>query len=404
MMDNVNTHLLTRKINWHHAAIQGAYWASNDAIWGFIAVVLLSLGFANTQVGIITSLAALLPILTSPRLSALADKNNRFTARRLALLLTLLMELAAILLLCSLGHSVIVTVCFLVIGWCLTSTPPFFNVMFNDFSLRGLDVNYGLGRGIGSVFYAAVSLLVGLAMAHRAPTLVIPLFLVLNALTAIAVATFRYPLPPLPPQKAGDQPVSNRELLKKYPTFFLLILGWGLLFGSHNTSGTYLIHVIRKMGEGESLLGILIAVSVLMEFPSMWAFRSLLQKKSLRFWFCVSASAYVLRHIVLLVARRPLFLFLIAIIQFFETGMLVPATALYVVRYLDAANQAKGQTLMYTLSNGVIPACILFLSGRLVDVSGIDSALFLILACSMIGAAIVFAVLLLPMKKGDKTP
>ena len=183
-------------------------------------------------------------------------------------------------------------------------------------------------------------------MTHRAPTLVIPLFLVFNALTAVAVATFRYPMPPLPSQNTSCKPVSHRELLKKYPTFFLLILGWGLLFGSHNTSGTYLIHVLRKMGEGESLLGILVAVSVLMEFPSMWAFRSMLQKKSLRFWFCVSGVAYILRHVVLLVARRPVFLFLLAIIQFFETGILVPATSLYVVRYLDPANQAKGQSLM----------------------------------------------------------
>lgn len=354
---------------------------------------MLYFGFANTKIGIITALASILPVLITPRLAALADSNPQFTARRFAMILAVLMEAAGIVTLCFLQNHTVMAICFLLIGICLTSTPSYINAMIGECSLRGINVNYGMGRGFGSLIYASTSLLVGLVISKYSPAMLIPLFLVLNVLTFISLSTFRYDLPPLSPQRAAAQPLSNMALLRKYPLFALLIIGWALLFGSHSASGLYLIHVVRKLGKGEQFLTTLVAVSVLMEFPGMYAFRSLVRKKPLRFWFCVSAAGFILRHVVLLFATSPLQLYIIAIAQFFEIGMLVPASTMYVMEYLDAANQVKGQTLLYSISNGVGPACVSFLGGRTLDVYGIDTMLTMILGCSVLGTLIVVSAL-----------
>lgn len=391
---------LAKRINWHHAAMQGTYSGSSNAIWCFVSVILLYFGFANTQIGVITALAAMLPVLIAPRLSALADSNPRFTARRFAMMLVVLMEVAGIVALCFLKNHAVMAVSFLLIGICITSIPSYINAMISECVQCGINVNYGMGRGFGSLVYALVSLLVGLLVDRYSPAMLIPLFLVLNVLAFVSVATFRYTLPPLPPERAAAQPISNRALLKKYPSFALLIIGWALLFGSHSASNLYLIHVVRRLGEDEQFLTTLIAVCVFLEFPSMYIFRSLVRKKPLRFWFCVSAAGFILRHVVLLFATSPLQLYIIAIAQFFEIGMLVPASTMYVMEYLDAANQVKGQTLLYSVSNGVGPACVSLLGGRMLDVYGIDAMLTMVLGCSVLGMLIVVAALfILPKYK-----
>ena len=89
---------LARKVDIHHAAMQGSYFAGFSAIWGFGPVLLLYLGLSNSTLGVVTSLALVLPLLLQPALAALSDADSRWTSRRLALVLSLLTLAAAVLL------------------------------------------------------------------------------------------------------------------------------------------------------------------------------------------------------------------------------------------------------------------------------------------------------------------
>ena len=52
---------LARQVNIHHAVMQGSYFAGFSAIWGFGPVLLLHWGLSNSALGVVTSLALLLP-------------------------------------------------------------------------------------------------------------------------------------------------------------------------------------------------------------------------------------------------------------------------------------------------------------------------------------------------------
>ena len=152
---------LARKVDIHHAAMQGSYFAGFSAIWGFGPVLLLYLGLSNSTLGVVTSLALVLPLLLQPALAALSDADSRWTSRRLALVLSLLTLAAAVVMTVSTGSKTVLVAAYAVIGVLLVSTSPFFNSMVMEYHLRGVNVNYGLGRGTGSTTYAIVALVLG---------------------------------------------------------------------------------------------------------------------------------------------------------------------------------------------------------------------------------------------------
>ena len=251
---------LARKVDIHHAAMQGSYFAGFSAIWGFGPVLLLYLGLSNSTLGVVTSLALVLPLLLQPALAALSDADSRWTSRRLALVLSLLTLAAAVVMTVSTGSKTVLVAAYAVIGVLLVSTSPFFNSMVMEYHLRGVNVNYGLGRGTGSTTYAIVALVLGFVLEKRAPTVILPVLLAALVLQIIAVWTFRYPLPPVPAAQEEEPPkvLGLWALLKKYPAFPVMLMGCALLQGGHNACNTYMIHIVDKVGAGESLMGVVL--------------------------------------------------------------------------------------------------------------------------------------------------
>ena len=81
---------LIRRLNLHFSVLWALFWTCSASLWGFRTVFLLHHGFTNSQVGLVSSLALLLPIAVQPILSSLSDRSAFFTNRNLALMLTAL--------------------------------------------------------------------------------------------------------------------------------------------------------------------------------------------------------------------------------------------------------------------------------------------------------------------------
>ena len=382
---------LSKKLNWHHAAMQGTFWAGFCAIWGFLSVFLLDKGFTNGQIGLINSLALLLSILIQPILTMLSDHSVRFDNRRILTLLTvLLLGIIAVVSFYGKNHLVI-AVCFVLIGVSLQMMSPFFNAIVMEYHLRGIPVNYGFGRGFGSACYAAMSLGMGLVLEKRAPGVILPVsaaFLVLMLLTLI---TFRYPLPDVPGSTAGvqDEQLSSGQILRRYPDFVLLLIASALLMASHNTVNTYFIHVTQRIGRGESLMGTVIAISAFMELPSMSLFSYFNAHFSIKTLLRVSALSFLVKIVLLTVAPSPALMYVAAVLQFFEYGIFQPAMVYYTAQLLGIANLIKGQSLYHIFSNGIGPALASMFCGILLDRFGTLAMLLFLVFCCVAGLIIV---------------
>ena len=107
---------LARQVDIHHAVMQGSYFAGFSAIWGFGPVLLLYHGLSNSTLGVITSLALVLPLLIQPALASLSDADPRWTSRRLALVLSLITLAAAVAMMLLPEHKTVLLVSYAVIG------------------------------------------------------------------------------------------------------------------------------------------------------------------------------------------------------------------------------------------------------------------------------------------------
>lgn len=395
---------LARQVNIHHAVMQGSYFAGFSAIWGFGPVLLLYWGLSNSALGVVTSLALLLPLLIQPVLASLSDADPRWTSRRLALGLSLLTLAAALAITLLPEQKTVLLVSYAVIGVTLVCTSPFFNSMVMAYHLRGVNVNYGLGRGTGSATYAIVALVMGFVLERHSPTVILPVLLAALAIQIVSIWSFRYPLPELPQteETASPQVLSLPKLLRKYPAFTVLLVGCALLQGGHNACNTYMIHIADKVGAGEGLMGVILAVSAFMELPAMALFPRMHRRLSLRTLFRICAATFVLKDLLFWVARSPVLLHVAAVIQFFEFGIFLPACVYYVAERLDSANQAKGQGLIHVCSNGLGPAVMTAIGGRLIDSAGINTMLMVTTAAGFAGFLVVLAATSRYLDKGDQ--
>lgn len=377
-----------RRMNAHYALIQGLFWGGYATIWAFLTVLLLYRGFSNSQIGVVSFLALTLPIVVQPGLAALADRDGRFTSRRLGLALVCLAATAAGVMWAWGANRLLTAVLYVLIGVCLTATQPFFSSMAMEWQMAGADLNFGLGRGIGSACYAALVLLLGQLTERYAPTLVVPVFAGLFAILALAVWRFRSAPAP---RMEGERPqvLTNLQLLRKYPRFVLLLAACALLMACHSSSCTYMIHIVEKAGAGAGAMGAALALAAFLELPAMGLFSRMRQRLSLAWLLRLCAGAFLAKIVVFWLAESMTAIYLASVLQFFEYGIFTPATVYYVVEHIDRGNQVKGQALISVASSGVGSAFGSLCCGLILDRAGVSGMLLFEVACAAAGCVVM---------------
>ena len=365
-----------RKLNLCYAGIQSLYWAGFAAIWAFLSVLLLYRGFSNSQIGTVSALALLMPLAVQPVLASLADRDRRFTSRRLAMALTGLLLLCAVGLWCSAGSMAV------------TATAPFHSAMAMELQQHGVALNYGLSRGLGSACYAASVLVLGVVVERYAPTAVLPVFA--GEMLLLLLLTWRFRASPTAEAAAGSGPVlSVGQLLRRYPAYTWLLVGCALLMACHSATCTYMIHIVGKVGGSESMMGSALAVAAFLELPAMGLFSRVRRKVPLAWLLIFCAAFFVIRAGLFWAARSVPVMYLAAALDFFEYGIFIPATVYYVAEHIDPANQVKGQSLMGMATTGVGSAFGNFVSGQLLDRAGVSGMLLFCSACAAVGLLVV---------------
>ena len=374
-----------RKLNLCYAGIQSLYWAGFAAIWAFLSVLLLYRGFSNSQIGTVSALALLMPLAVQPVLASLADRNRRFTSRRLAMALTGLLPLCAVGLrrehggdggpVCAGGH--------LSDGH---SPLPQCHGHGAAAAWRGPElrpepgsrlrllrrIGAGAGRGGGAV----------------RPTAVLPVFA--GEMLLLLLLTWRFRASPTMEATAGSGPVlSVGQVLRRYPAYTWLLVGCALLMACHSATCTYMIHIVGKVGGSESMMGSALAVAAFLELPAMGLFSRVRRKVPLAWLLIFCAAFFVIRAGLFWAARSVPVLYLAAALDFFEYGIFIPATVYYVAEHIDPANQVKGQSLMGMATTGVGSAFGNFVSGQLLDRAGVSGMLLFCSACAAVGLLVL---------------
>ena len=381
---------LARKIDWHHVAMQGTFFIGFGALWSYGAVLMLSRGLSNSALGAVTCIAQLLPMLLQPMVAGLTEKYEGLTPRRMILILGVLVFAAAVVMLCFSKALWVIIIGFILIAVLLNLIIPFFNIIMVSYLLRGVEVNYGLGRGVGSGTYALATFVLGFVLEGRDAILIAPVIAVSIALQFAATITFRYPLPEGEEQAetVEEQPLSRMALFRSRGDFTLMLFASALMIGVHNVTNVYMVHVVTGIGGTERLLGIILALAAFMETPAMPLVPKFVKKIGIARLLQGSCLFFVLRLVLMLFAKGQAALYIAALAQFFSVGMLLPGTVYYVAQVLPKAQQINGQSMMHLFANCLGPAVLSLIVGAIVDWRGIDAALVFMIGCGVLGTVL----------------
>lgn len=389
---------LAKKINLHYTTIQGSFGIGFGALMSFGAVLMLSRGLSNSALGVVTCIAQLLPMVLQPAVTSFAAARRGMTTRKMLMLLTLpILVMAVVMLLAPQSLGVIIAG-YMLIFLMVNLITPYHNVLMVDFLTRGVEVNYGLGRGVGSGTFALATLVLGFVLEGRDSVLIVPVIGGAMLLQLLCVAAFRYPLPAVETVEEQREAVGRMAILRSRRDFVLLLGAVALLLGVHNVTNVYMVHVIDRVGGAESLMGIILGVSAVTELISMPLFPKLQRKFGITALLRFSAAFFVVRLVLLLLAPSGGFLYLAAVAQFASSGILLPAIVYYVAQTLTPEQQTNGQGMIHLAGYCLGPALITLGVGAVVDGSGIQAALGVMIALAAVGTVLMAAA---TRKKGE---
>ena len=383
---------LAKKINLHYTTIQGSFGIGFGALMSFGAVLMLSRGLSNSALGVVTCIAQLLPMVLQPAVTSFAAaRREGMTTRKMLMLLTLpILVMAVVMLLAPQSLGVIIAG-YMLIFLMVNLITPYHNVLMVDFLTRGVEVNYGLGRGVGSGTFALATLVLGFVLEGRDSVLIVPVIGGAMLLQLLCVATFRYPLPAVETAEEQREAVGRMAILRSRRDFVLLLGAVALLLGVHNVTNVYMVHVIDRVGGAESLMGIILGVSAVTELISMPLFPKLQRKFGITALLRFAAAFFVVRLVLLLLAPSGGFLYLAAVAQFASSGILLPAIVYYVAQTLTPEQQTNGQGMIHLAGYCLGPALITLGVGAVVDGSGIQAALGVMIALAAVGTVLMAA-------------
>lgn len=389
-----------------YSIIQGSFWMSFCIIFAYVSVFLLSKGFSNSQIGIVVAVSGVISAFMQPIVADFADRSKKVSLRLIiSFWAVVIIAVAAGLLIPGL-RILLIAVFYGVAIAALQILTPLVNAIGMECINRGIPVNFGLARGIGSISYAVVSYLAGVLVA-KYDTTVIPIMMILfYAILIIGILSFRFPdssladsqekyaEPTIKTQKGKikgklQEKSSANSFYKRYTKFFVLLVGVTLSFISHNILNNYMFQIMQYHGGGSSEMGTALAIAATVELPTMLGFAFIVKRFSCGTLLKVSGTFFMIKTVLTLLAPNILGIYIAQGVQILGFALQVPASVYYVNQLMRPEDRVKGQAFM-TVTNTLGSIAGSLLGGVLLDALGVRALLLSATVVALAGMLITY--------------
>ena len=389
-----------RRLDWHYIAMQMGFWAMFAAIVAYQTALLLDRGFTNGEAGLMTSVRCLAGIVFQPLLGGFADRHPGVPLKGIVGV-SLALSLAAGVWYWAepamgLAQTALVWV---VIGGLGVSSYPLMDAMAVQFINDGVPIRYSLGRGLGSLAYAVVCVLLGLQVGQWGVETTLVTFLLLTAAEIALVFTYPtwHPKAPAEGRAAAERPQSALSLLRSSPRFTLMLAG--VLFGLTAVLplSNFLVNVILSRGGTAADLGLAMFLMGGFELPAAFLFPKLLRRLGSGRILVLSMAFCTLKGVALLLTWNLAGVLLCQPLQMLGYGLFTPASVYFVNESVPPADRVRGQTIMMVASNGLGGMLGGMLAGFTLDLGGANWMLAGCVACGCV--SVLLCLLALPRKR-----
>lgn len=385
---------LSRKLTIKYLLFQALFWMSFSSIWAYAAVYLQEHQFNNTQIGIILSGSAIFSVIFQIWISNYIDTHVKVSIKTVITGLVSILIALSFLLWILPFQLFVVGLLYLSIGAIILSLPALSYSFIMDYINLGILVNFGAARATGSLSFAIMAYILGIALTNISSAIIVPIFMILNIAILFIVLSIQEPSyysnNPLTSKisSVSQQPANLLTFFTQYKKFTLLLLGFMCLFIGHNLINTYHINIIKHVGGNDANMGLSVAIAGLTEVPTMIAFNYLITKHKYSHLLKISAIFFVLKILLITVAPNVSLIYISQFMQIAAFALFTPASVYYVNNTIDESNKVKGQALLGAATMGAGGTLGNFIGGRILDTSSVTFMLIVGVVISIIGCVI----------------
>ena len=352
-----------RSLNLKYAGSQIFYFAAFASMMGYASVFLLDKGCTNSQIGIALALSSIIAVLLQPMLASFADNHKNIEMRNIITPIVLLVM-------------------------------PLMNSLAFVFEQHGIEINYGLARGLGSVAYAIASLVLGHVVESFSPGILPLFYIIFTALLFVVVKMFVLPkgyekeITKEDTKQEETEQLSFGKFCMKYKKFILFLVGFVLVYFAHTIINNFFIQIITNIGGTSADMGNAVFVAAMLELPTMAFFTKMSEKINCGTLIKFSILMFVVKHALTYFATNMIMIYLAQVCQMFAYALFVPASVYYVNKKIAVADRVKGQSLV-TTSMTLSGVFANFAGGIMLDALGVGHVLLAGVVLSIVGAVIV---------------
>ena len=387
-----------KRIRYMYTLIQCLYWMTAGLMFNFASAYLLDRGFSNSQIGVVLGAAYALSAVAQPLVAALFNRSGVRLSTGMACFYAVAAVLAVLVLALPLqgGALAVLIVCIFMLQ---ATMQPSLNSLHRGYALRGVEVNFGFARGMGSAAYSVMCALVGRLLYRFSPCMLPALYLTTMLLMIACLLAFR--APSFTDGVSLGERRRREPLLRRYPRFALLLLGVSLLATVHIFIDNFMLQIVRNLGGGSAQQGVVIAIAAMTELPAMVLYGRLSKRMGGGRVLCMAAWVWVVKDVLTALAASPAMLYAISLLQFASYAFYVPAAVEYVSDALPQQDFLAGQALVGTaFTLGSLAAT--FVGGWMLDLLGVRGALSGMQVFSIAGAVLLSVAVLRPQLSVNK--
>lgn len=368
---------------------QGLFWASFAAISAFASVFLLAKGFTNTQIGFVLSGGCAASALIQPVLGKRADRSRKCIIHKNIIAISFFIIILAGLLLVP-GKGFWVTA--FIYGMYMMSLhtlTPFVNSLGMYYIGKGVPVNFGIARGIGSIAYAALSAGLGYLVSSFDERVTI--YSVLILYSVMIVSTFRFHFNGVSEENAVAESSKEKRVkgfLLSHKRFAGVCIGVVLLFICHNLLNIYMFQIVSYHGFGSKEMGMCQSISAAVELPILFCYSLVNRKLRSGTLLKISGVFFTMKPLILLLATNLGTIYGAMCVQLLGYGLFAGTSVYYVNHTIEEESRVQGQTYM-TVTNTLGAVIGILSGGLLIDRISVPGLLTTALSCAATGALVI---------------
>ena len=275
-----------------------------------------------------------------------------------------------------------------------SSLTPMVNSLGMESLNQGKKLNFGIGRGMGSLSAAVIASTLGI-LVDRFGIRTIPVSISIGLLLFL-FSLWIFPFRKVPKEHQQNLTAAEKApgsgalyFFRKYKKFTIVLLGSIMVYVSHVLINSFAYQVIVEKGGSSTDMGIAMALAAIIELPTMFLFGYMQKKIRCDIWFRSCGIFFALKTLFSLLAPNMTVYYIIQIFQAFGWALSSVSSVYYATNsIMEPQDVIKGQayfTMTYTI--GTVLGALL--GGWLIDLAGVSAMLIFGTAAASIGAVLM---------------